>query len=671
VEQLSPDDPSRIGGYHLLGRLGEGGMGVVYLARSDRGRTVAVKSIRGELTREPHFRRRFAREITAARRVGGAWTAAVLDADGEAPAPWVATEFIAALPLLRVVSAHGPLPERSVLLLAGGLAQALAAIHGAGVLHRDLKPSNVLMSMDGPRVIDFGIARALEPAERAEPAERLTRTGSVVGSPGFMSPEQVRSAPLTTASDVFCLGSLLTYAATGRTPFGALNSGRHQLMYRTVEEEPDLADVPEALRGLIAGCLARDPDERTPVARLLAACPAPGGGGGTSQAPEGLGEDSGPWLPAEIVMAVARSAVSVLDTENPSTRPIWSDTTVPPPAPAHAPVRPEEPGQPERTDLVVPRDPPFVPPSPVALPSHGSADPPAPRPAPRPRRGRRAVLAVLAALAAVALAVAGVTAVVALAGGDDDGDADGGGDDDGSGPATAIPDAYLGNWQGEYGTRGEPGWRALWLQIHHDRQGETVGAATVTYMDTTCVYDIRLSAVHDDRLDYTEVADYGIPEDEGPEKCRVDHGVQSLRLQKNGELRWANAELQVTLQPAGDSTRDHVPGSLLSSWRGEYSTEEFENVVQEVTIEQGAVGDTVMRWRWTADGETCVVENELALVTGDRILLSPDIVVEEEPDTHCEPWESHWAWVKDDRTLHLQEAGPRIDPASFEFPERS
>ncbi len=267
MEDLGADDPRWIGEYRLLSRLGEGGMDRVYLARSARGRTVAVKLVRGELASKSDFRRRFQAEVRAAQRVGGDWTAPVLDADTEAATPWVATGYIGGPSLHQVVTEdHGPLPETSVRALARGLALALRDIHGAGLINRDLKPSNVLVTIDGPRVIDFGIARVLDSVGDTG----LTMTGAVVGPPGFMSPEQVRGDPITAASDVFCLGSVLAFAATGRSPFGTVDSGVHALMYRVAQEAPDLAGLPEGLRELIDGCLTKDPASRFTLDQVLA-----------------------------------------------------------------------------------------------------------------------------------------------------------------------------------------------------------------------------------------------------------------------------------------------------------------------------------------------------------------------------------------------------------------
>ncbi|MGW7078755.1 serine/threonine-protein kinase [Streptomyces sp. NPDC054866] len=307
MEKLGPGDPQRIGAYRLLARLGAGGMGHVYLARSDRGRTVAVKLVREELAEQEEFRNRFRQEVQAARRVGGAWTAPVLDADTDATIPWLATGYVAGPSLQSVISHdHGPLPERSVKILAAGLANALKDIHAAGLIHRDLKPSNVLVTIDGPRVIDFGIARALETVTDGG----LTRTGALVGSPGFMAPEQVRGDRITPACDVFCLGSVLAYAATGALPFGTANSGVHALMFRIAQEEPDLEALPEELAELVGDCLRKNPADRPTLEQVLERTGAEdtlGDGGRTRD----------PWLPGALVAQLGRHAVQLLDTENP------------------------------------------------------------------------------------------------------------------------------------------------------------------------------------------------------------------------------------------------------------------------------------------------------------------------------------------------------------------
>ncbi|QOV36746.1 protein kinase [Streptomyces ferrugineus] len=306
MQKLGPGDPPRIGVYRLLARLGAGGMGDVYLARSDRGRTVAVKLVRRELAAQEEFRARFRQEVRAARQVGGFWTAPVLDADTEAEVPWVATGYVAGPSLQQVVGHdHGALPERSVRILAAGLAHALKDIHAAGIVHRDLKPSNVLITIDGPRVIDFGIARALETVGESG----LTRTGSLVGSPGFMAPEQVRGERITPACDVFCLGSVLAYAATGKLPFGSVDSGAHALMFRIAQEEPDLEGVPEGIAELVRDCLRKTPGARPTLDRILERT------GAEDTVSDGRSRD--PWLPSALVAQLGRHAVRLLDTEDP------------------------------------------------------------------------------------------------------------------------------------------------------------------------------------------------------------------------------------------------------------------------------------------------------------------------------------------------------------------
>ncbi|MCO5997708.1 PQQ-binding-like beta-propeller repeat protein [Actinoallomurus sp. WRP9H-5] len=235
-------------------------MGRVYLGRDVNGRQAAIKVVRAELADERDFRRRFAREVKAARAVDGRYTAAVLDADPDAETPWLATAYIPGSSLADRVADHGRMDEGELRRLAAGLAYALSAIHTAGLIHRDLKPSNILLAGDGPRVIDFGIARAAE-------ASALTRTGVTIGSPGYMSPEQINGQPVETASDVFSLGAVLAYAATGRSPFGA--GATPALLYRVVHNPPDLTGVPAALLPLLSACLDKRPAARPTVQQIL------------------------------------------------------------------------------------------------------------------------------------------------------------------------------------------------------------------------------------------------------------------------------------------------------------------------------------------------------------------------------------------------------------------
>ncbi|WP_326655656.1 serine/threonine-protein kinase [Streptomyces sp. NBC_01750] len=249
-----------MGRYKIVARLGSGGMGRVYLARSPGGRFVAVKVVRPELASDSEFRRRFKREVTAAQRVNGAFTAGVVDADPDGSPAWLATVYVPGPSLGEALTAHGPWPLHSVLALAAGLVEALEVIHAAGVIHRDLKPSNVLLAADGPRIIDFGISVAME-------TSALTRTGILIGTPGYMSPEQLIGQPVSPASDVFALGAVLTYTATGVSPFGT--GSPNALCFRTVHEEPELDVLPAELRDVVAVCLAKEPDQRPTVATLL------------------------------------------------------------------------------------------------------------------------------------------------------------------------------------------------------------------------------------------------------------------------------------------------------------------------------------------------------------------------------------------------------------------
>jgi WD40 repeat protein len=263
MEGLQRGDPASVGGYVLLGRLGAGGMGQVFLGVSPSGRRVAVKLIHPVLARTDHFRERFAREIAAARRVGGFHTAPVVDADPQAETPWMVTAYIDGPSLQQEVDRYGPLAPERVRALGAGLAEGLAAIHAHGLVHRDLKPGNVIMAEDGPRIIDFGIARAIG-------ATALTSAGAVVGTFAYMSPEQVRGDPVMPTSDVFSLGSVLAFAATSRPPFGSDTVAT--IMFRIVSQPPDLAGLADQdLRALIEACLAKFPEDRPAVQAVLPA----------------------------------------------------------------------------------------------------------------------------------------------------------------------------------------------------------------------------------------------------------------------------------------------------------------------------------------------------------------------------------------------------------------
>ncbi|MFJ2580103.1 serine/threonine-protein kinase [Kitasatospora aureofaciens] len=358
---MRPTDPTTVGGrYRLLARLGSGGMGVVYLGRSPGGRLVAVKCVHWDLATDPEFRRRFTRELEAVRRVGGFHTAQVVDADPDGDPPWLVTAYIPGPSLEAAVTAHGPLPEPALRVLGAGLAEALEAIHAAGLVHRDLKPSNVLLSDDGPRVIDFGIARALDGAS-------ITRTQVVLGTPGYMAPEQIAGGVVGPACDVFSLGRVLCHAA-GCSPWG---SGDPQvLLYRIMHSEPDLTGVPEQLRPIVASCLARHPVGRPTPAQLVARLGPPEYDGPT-----------GSWLPEPLR---ARPAVP----EAP-----WVEPTALPAPPSGLPAVP-------------PAVPPTVGRTPTVLsnvPPPGWATTPQP---PVGRRRRRLWMLLPAVLALVAAAVA-------------------------------------------------------------------------------------------------------------------------------------------------------------------------------------------------------------------------------------------------------------------------
>ncbi|MBZ6474991.1 serine/threonine-protein kinase [Streptomyces griseocarneus] len=355
-QDLEDDAPSVVGDYRLVARLGSGGMGKVYLSYTPAGRPVAIKVIRPEFAEDPEFRRRFADEVAAARRVQGLCTAPVLDSDTDGPRPWLATAYVPGPTLSSAVAAHGPLPVPTVLLLVAGIAEALQAIHGAGLVHRDLKPSNVLLAPDGPRVIDFGIARAAD-------ATALTATGVAVGTPSFMAPEQASGTEVTAATDVFALGQVAVFAATAAPAYG--DGPSHAVLYRIVHQEPNLSAVPAELQDLVARCLAKDPGQRPALSTVIELCRA---AGDDTQLRRGEG-----WLPAGVAAGIAQR----------------------PPAPGPAPTAP--------LTVVVPPSPPAPPPSYIPKPSSHAPKPP------RKRTTRTVLFTALGALAVTASAVAGYT----------------------------------------------------------------------------------------------------------------------------------------------------------------------------------------------------------------------------------------------------------------------
>lgn len=549
MEKLGSTDPQRIGGYRLLGRLGSGGMGSVFLARSDRGRTVALKLVRPDLAERQEFRDRFRQEVRAARQVGSAWTAPVLDADTEAPVPWVATGYVAGPSLHATVSgrtgAYGPLPERSVRGLGAGLTHALEAIHSAGLIHRDLKPSNILLTIDGPRVIDFGIARALDTL----PDAGLTRTGALIGSPGFMAPEQVRGERVTTACDVFCLGAVLAYASTGRLPFGGGDNEAHALMFRIAQEEPDLTGVPVDLVDLVRDCLRKDPGARPTTDELL----------------DRLAEDDTdePWLPGALIAQLGRHAVELLDAENPEDEPPSTPTAPEAPAAPAAPVASPAPAASTAPPPVhgygypppvhgygygYPQDAPaygYPPASP-----HHQQQPPAPEPS---QRGKGSTIALVVTALIVAVGAGGsVYTLMQDSGGKADprpthstspGGPSPSAAKDGTNGDGTIPADYIGRWSG--GIDNASGRSTRELTIHQGQVGDTVLTLTAEGpLDTggsyRCVFEAELLAEPSPEGPVS-VGPSTVTDGEPMSSCSAGK-ASTLTLFPNGTLSRANTE---------------------------------------------------------------------------------------------------------------------------------
>ncbi|WP_406501319.1 PQQ-binding-like beta-propeller repeat protein [Streptomyces sp. NBC_01590] len=382
MHPLEDADPRQAGPYRLLGRLGAGALGVVCLGRSYGGRTVAVRLVRAELAHDAGFRARFRAEVTAARAASGAFTAPVVDADPDAVTPWVATVFVPGVPLHEAVRLHGPLPEPALLALAIGVAEALVGIHAAGLVHRDLKPGNVLLALDGPHLVDFGIARAAD-------GTRPTGTGPVLGTSAYMSPEQAAGQPLTSACDMFSLGATLAFAATGSSVFG--EGPGPDVRRRVVGDGPGLSTVPDALRPLVAACLSKSPADRPTSGQAI-----------EFLSREGLPTAAGPWLPASLITAIERAA-AVMTSSGPAT--LSPEPPEPPSAQAPSSPAAGQPGAPPAA-VIAPPPPPLPPAPPRPLPSS-----PGSGAGPGPSR-RRLVLG----LAGGALAGGGTLLALALSG---------------------------------------------------------------------------------------------------------------------------------------------------------------------------------------------------------------------------------------------------------------
>ncbi|MGX1271658.1 serine/threonine-protein kinase [Streptomyces phaeoluteigriseus] len=539
MQPLGVDEPTEVGPYRLLGRLGSGGMGRVYLGRSAGGRTVAVKIVHPHLALDEEFRARFRREVDAARRVGGAWTAPVLDADPTANVPWVATAYAAGPSLAAAVAGGGALPEHTVRVLGAGLGEALATVHGLGLVHRDVKPSNVLLTVDGPLLIDFGIARA------TDGTASLTSTGVSVGSPGYMAPEQILGKGAGGAADVFSLGAVLAYAATGEPPFPGDSSAA--LLYKVVHEQPALGRLDGDLLELVTACLAKDPATRpTPaeVARRLA--------------PEGAARlVAAGWLPGRLVEQVGRSAVHLLNLEatgagagtGPVSGPVSGpvgfssasvagadapDTVGEAQAPATvgefgpAPVMPA-PRDAGRTTADGER------PGKVSLSLAAAATPG------EGGRGRRlsctVALAVAGALAAVT--VGSVFVLDLLPGsGSDDNDSAAGNDASSSAPAAtappaatgAVPAAYVGTWEGQgSGLGGQLPMGTFRLTVKQAVVGQELGRVRQTdVLGGVCVDVLTLKKVTSKELVTTSVG------------AKTNHGgcnpaAHTVRLTRTGD----------------------------------------------------------------------------------------------------------------------------------------
>ncbi|WP_086801925.1 serine/threonine-protein kinase [Streptomyces caniscabiei] len=598
MQPLAREDPSHIGPYRLIARLGSGGMGRVYLARSEGGRTVAVKRVHADFALHPTFRLRFTREVAAARKVGGEWTAPVLDADVKARNPWVATGYVPGPPLDKVVDGgFGPLPPASVHVLAHRLALALQAIHEAGLVHRDLKPANILLTVDGPRVIDFGIARGYTTSL----GDSLTEQGTVLGTPAFMSPEQARGETVTRASDVFSLGSVLTYAATGRPPFRG--SEPLNLMYHITYEAPDLTGVPDELVDLVSRCLAKEPEDRPSVRELLDL---------TRHAVARA------WLPGELLARLGRDAARLLDAE---ARLAEAEPLTPVSVPAHATTFPDIRGFEAMERATDARDL-------LDVPGAGIR-PPSVRPTPEPPEPPRWVPLGVSAAVLVAMGLL-LTLLPGLWSGNGDGD------------------PLAGSWGGPVSIWGQEGYAQI-------KVPETVSAGDVVGFvmsqdDVTCWGRSTVLSREDRTLVlWGSVFDAAVPEDFS-EQCAPGG---RLTFSPDGEsLRWHWGEVGAlsSEDPAFTLTYGHVSDRVPAIYTGTWNSGDGLHL----TIGQGTIEAAEISGVDTRSGKYCVWSAKvLELSKGEHHSLVYDFVTIDAAvsDGTCRPDGPHRLNVSEDGEL--------------------
>ncbi|MFE0777783.1 serine/threonine-protein kinase [Streptomyces sp. NPDC058861] len=592
MDQLRAEDPAFIGPYRLVGRLGAGGMGVVYRAETADGRPLAVKLVRAEAAGDGEFRRRFAREVRAARLVGGEWAAHVLDADTKAETPWVATEYIPG-PSLRsaVEGSLGPLPAASVLVLAHRLGLALRTIHAAGLVHRDLKPSNILLTVGGPRVIDFGIARGAVLSSGSD----LTRAGVLIGSPEFMSPEQVRGQEVAAPSDVFSLGSVLAYASTGRAPFSTGDPVVHGLLFRIAYEDPDLAGVPEAVAELVHDCLSKDPEDRPTVDAVV------------SRTRKALG---GSWLPPELLSRLDRDAADFLRATDPPSPLRAAD----PASVLRVVVRPARGRQvpavpPRRTSVTIP--------VPAVSPTVRK----------RLRFGRRLLTALLASAATVAYTGIGPAPSFVL-------------------PSDGTKDEkpFTGVWHIK--PLGGAEHFSMRLEI---RNSTRIGRSAGTFVSATSTGVCQGEAFLASRSTSTLVVSAfrvtrSTPSGASAEQCGLpDHlALGTDWVPDSGTLQWRVSGSSYSFVKKSWAPGIEVPRKFWNVWSSGKGT--------VVTIRSGGLGDPVVRTVFqTPSGRHCEATAALLNVDGETLFTTPSVLDESASESACLADDVSWTYRTDPR----------------------